>query len=61
MTAISKLLQLYNLKKVIYLNCNMAVALWAMESDVAISPDLQLTLVGDVKNDNPGWSSLGRD
>lgn len=46
----------------------MAVALWAMESNVTISPDLQLTLdgvydggVGEVKTDNPGWSSLGRD
>ena len=46
----------------------MAVALWAMESNVTISPDLQLTLdgvydggVGKVKTDNPGWSSLGRD
>ena len=46
----------------------MAVALWAMESNVTISPDLQLTLdgvydggVGKVKTDNPVWSSLGRD
>ena len=46
----------------------MAVALWALESNVPISPDLQLTLdgvydggVGNVTSDNPGWSSMGRD
>ncbi|KAF8968901.1 glycoside hydrolase family 35 protein [Flammula alnicola] len=46
----------------------VAVALWAMTPNVTISPDLQLTLdgiydggVGNVKTDNPGWSSLGRE
>ena len=46
----------------------MAVALWAMESNVTISPDLQLTVdgvydggVGEVRTDNPDWSSLGRE
>ena len=46
----------------------MAVALWGLESDVPISPDLQLTLdsvydggVDNVMTDNPGWSSVGRD
>jgi hypothetical protein len=63
--------QVYDLnkkKELIYFNSTVAVALWAMESDVTISPDLQLTLdgvydggVGKVKTDNPGWSSLGRD
>ncbi|KAJ8691652.1 hypothetical protein PTI98_011202 [Pleurotus ostreatus] len=45
----------------------IAVALWTMESDVPISPDLQLTLdgvveggVGDVKVNNPVWSPEGR-
>jgi len=40
----------------------VAVALWAMESGVAICPDLQLTLdgvydggIGNVTTDNPGW------
>jgi hypothetical protein len=49
-------------------NSTVAVALWDLESDVPISPDLQLTLdgvydggVGNVKTDNPCWSSLGRD
>jgi len=45
----------------------IAVALWAMIPDVAISPDLQLTLdavydggVGNVVANNPMWSSAGR-
>ena len=56
------------MKKLIYLNSTVAVALWAMESNVTISPDLQLTLdsvydggVGKVEIDNPGWSSVGRE
>ena len=70
MTAISKLFQPYHLNKIklIYFISTVAVALWALESGVPISPDLQLTLdgvydggVGKVTTDNPGWSSLGRD
>ncbi|KAL4259131.1 glycosyl hydrolase 35 family protein [Pleurotus pulmonarius] len=45
----------------------IAVALWAMESNVPITPDLQLTFdgvveggVGNVKVNNPAWSSVGR-
>ena len=68
MMAISKLFQLYDRRKLIYFNSTVAVALWAIESDAMISPDLQLTLdgvydggVGKVRTDSPGWSSLGRD
>ena len=46
----------------------VAVALWAMEPDVTISPILQLTLdavydggVGNVMTDNPKWLQVGRD
>ncbi|KAF4577239.1 hypothetical protein EYR36_005226 [Pleurotus pulmonarius] len=45
----------------------VAVALWAMESDIPITPDLHLTLdgiveggVGGVKVNNPAWSPVGR-
>ncbi|KAJ8507040.1 hypothetical protein ONZ45_g10555 [Pleurotus djamor] len=45
----------------------VAVALWSMESDVSISPKLQLTLdgfveggPGGVKVNNPAWSARGR-
>ncbi|KAL0951714.1 hypothetical protein HGRIS_008390 [Hohenbuehelia grisea] len=45
----------------------VAVALWAMEPNVTISPNLQLSLdavidggVGNVKVNNPKWSAAGR-
>ena len=50
------------------LKSTVAVALWAMESNVTISPDLHLTVDGvydggvrEVKTNNPSWSSLGRE
>jgi hypothetical protein len=46
----------------------VAVALWAMEPDVTVSPIMQLTLdavydggIGNVMTDNPKWLQVGRD
>uniref|UniRef100_A0A0W0G5J3 beta-galactosidase n=1 Tax=Moniliophthora roreri TaxID=221103 RepID=A0A0W0G5J3_MONRR len=46
----------------------VAVALWSMETDVEIVPQLRVVVdgvfeggVGDVQTNNPGWSSVGRE